>query len=65
MNGEKNNMNEQEEKFKVTYLSGSYIVKADPGTSLDIIWLSQKSWFLAGTEVTISDSKGNCKTFCN
>ena len=50
--------------FTVTvHRDSSYILEADPWTSLDTAWASQKCWFTKGMKVTITDDKGNSKTF--
>lgn len=41
----------------------SYILEADPWTTLDLAWASEKCWFMSGSSVTITDDAGNSKTF--
>ena len=43
--------------------SGSYPLQADPWTTLDLAWASEKCWFMPGSSVTITDELGNSKTF--
>ena len=42
-----------------------YNVNTDHNASIDIVWMSQKSMFLTGCSVTITDENGNKKTFSN
>lgn len=46
-----------------TYKGNNYEIECWAGTPLDLIWASQKEWFLPGSEVTITDNHGNSKTF--
>lgn len=41
----------------------NYILDADPWTTLDLAWASEKCWFMPGSSVTITDDLGNSKTF--
>ncbi|MCD7757875.1 MAG: hypothetical protein LUH45_06855 [Clostridiales bacterium] len=49
--------------FTVSCHGRSYTVLGDEDTTLDLVWSSQKCWFMYGTAVTIEDDKGNKKTF--
>ena len=40
-----------------------YIVYGNNNTSLDVVWMSQKSWFLTGSSVTIIAEDGTSKTY--
>lgn len=51
------------ERFKISVIGKSYIVEADEGRSMDIIWASQKCWVGPGTRVLIEDEHGNHKIF--
>lgn len=52
-------------KFTITNngTGRSYILEADPWTTLDLVWISEKRWFVPGSSVTITDDKGNSQTF--
>lgn len=52
-----------ERVFSVTHNYRSYAVTGNENTTIDMVWASQKCWFMAGSEVTIEDDKGNKKTF--
>ena len=56
-------MTESKRQFTVTHDGRSYILEADPWTTLDLAWASQKCWFMPGSIVTITDDKNNSKTF--
>jgi hypothetical protein len=49
--------------FTVTHDGRSYILEADPWTTLDLAWASQKCWFMPGSVVLITDDFGKTKTF--
>ena len=49
--------------FTVTHDDRSYEVEADPGASHELVWLSQKCWFMPGSVVIITDEQGNSQTF--
>lgn len=49
--------------YTATYKGNTYEISCWEGTSIDIVWDSQKSWYLAGSEVTITDNYGRSKTF--
>lgn len=49
--------------FTVTWGPRFYFVVADPWMTLDLIWSTQKCLFMPGSIVTITDDKGNSKTF--
>ena len=49
--------------YKAKYKGNEFEIECWAGTPLDIVWDSQKSWFLPGSEVTITDNHGNSKTF--
>lgn len=53
----------EEKTFMVSYHGGSYPVIGNEGTSLETVWLSQKCWFMKGSEVTITDADGNSRVF--
>lgn len=38
-------------------------VLGNENTTLDIVWASQKCWFMPGTKVKITDDKGNSKIY--
>lgn len=50
-------------KYKACYRGNTYEIECWEGTSLDMVWNSQKCWYLPGSEVTITDNHGNSKTF--
>lgn len=58
-------MMESKRKFTVNHDGRSYILEADPWTTLDLdlVWASQKCWFMPGSIVTITDDNNNSKTF--
>ena len=56
-------MTESKRIFTVTHGDRSYILYADPWTTLDLAWASQKCWFMPGSVVTITDENNNSKTF--
>lgn len=41
----------------------SYPVTGNENTSLEMVWLSQKCWFMTGSSVTITDENGNSQVF--
>ena len=41
----------------------TYEVESAFQTSLDIVWASEKCWFMPDCSVTITDENGNSKTF--
>lgn len=49
--------------FSITCKDRSYVLVADPSTTLDTAWTSQKCWFMPGSVVIITDDRGNSKTF--
>ena len=49
--------------YKGECYGNTYDIQCWEGTSLDIVWNSQKSWFLPGTKVTITDNHGKSKVF--
>lgn len=49
--------------YIVTYKGNSYELECWEGTPLDLAWASQKSWYLPGAEVTITNNHGLSKTF--
>ena len=56
-------MMESERIFTVKHGDRLYFLHAQPWTTLEMAWLSQKCWFTPGCVVTITDDKGNSKTF--
>lgn len=40
-----------------------FITEGRDNTSLDIVWMSAKPWFLVGSKVTITTEDGISKTF--
>lgn len=49
--------------YTAIYEGRSYDISCWEGTSLDVVWNSQKSWYLPGARVTIVDNNGKSKTF--
>lgn len=49
--------------FTVKSGDRAYTVIGNEVTTLDIVWASQKCWFMTGAVVTIMDDHGNSKTF--
>lgn len=49
--------------FAVQCGDRTYTAIGDIHTTIDTVWASQKSWFMPGTVVTITDDAGNSKTF--
>lgn len=52
-----------ERYFTVTHNHRSYAVLGNEDTTLDMVWASQKCWFLPGSVVVITDGRGNQKTY--
>ena len=49
--------------YTAQYKGNTYEIECWAGTPFDIIWNSQKTWYLPGSEVIITDNHGNSKTF--
>lgn len=49
--------------YTATYKGNTYEIPTWDGTSIDVVWDSEKSWYLTGSEVTITDNHGRSKTF--
>lgn len=49
--------------FTVKNGDRAYTVIGNEVTTLDIVWASQKGWFMTGAVVTITDEHGNNKTY--
>lgn len=43
--------------------SGSYPVTGHRSTTLDLVWASEKCWFMPGSIITVTDNLGNSKTY--
>ena len=41
----------------------SYEVTGGPNCTKDLVWMSERVWFMPGTPVTIRDPEGNSKTY--
>ena len=41
----------------------SRIIRSTFEISLDVVWMSEKCWYSDGCSITITDEKGNSKTF--
>lgn len=52
-----------ERYFIVESHNRSYTVLGNENTTLDIVWASQKCWFVYGSRVKITDDKGNSKIY--
>lgn len=54
-----------EKRFTVTNnaTSSSYTVYGHEWNTLESIWLSEKSWFMTGSSITITDENGNSQVF--
>ena len=50
-------------KYTASYNNRSYEIECWEGTSLDMVWNSQKCWYTPGAIVTIRDNLGHVKTF--
>lgn len=53
----------EKRRFTIEHGGRNYILEADPWTTLDLAWASQKCWFMPGSVVTITDDLENSKTF--
>ena len=49
--------------YIATYNGNSYEIECWKGTPIAKVWNSQKYWYLPGSIVSITDDKGNSKTF--
>ena len=52
-----------ERHFTVEHNHRSYTVLGNDGTTLDVVWASQKCWFMPGSVVKITDPEGRSKIF--
>ena len=49
--------------FRVHSGTREYTVVADAYTTLDMVWASEKCWFMPGSKVTITNESGHSKIF--
>ena len=52
-----------ERYFTVVHNYRSYTVLGNEVTTLDMVWASQKCWFMPGSVVKITDPEGHSKTY--
>lgn len=50
-------------KYTISCYGRSYEVNSAFEVDLDVIWASQRNFFLLGSTVTITDENGNSKTY--
>lgn len=53
----------KERYFTVEHKHRAYTVLGNENTTLDMVWASQKCWFMKGSRVKITDDNGNSKMY--